>query len=113
MRSEVDHLDGYLIAIRIQVVNSGWLHILSLQWPILLVPRHILLVLLSEREEERINEVVDDSAASFPHLVLLLVGVPMLLLLVLLAVLGAILFSQLSRLLLRKDVGGPWPKFER
>ena len=95
------------------MVNSGWLHILSLQWPILLVPRQVLLVLLSEREEERIDEVVDDCAASFPHLVLLLVGVPMLLLLILLAVLRAILFSQLSRLLLGEDVGGPWPKFER
>ena len=94
------------------MVDSGWLHILRLEWPILLVPRQVLLVLLSQWEEERVDEVVDDSAASFSYLVLLLVGVPMLLLLVLLAVLGAIFFSHLSHLLLSEDISGSRPKFE-
>ena len=80
--------------------------------PVGLVPRDVVLVLLALGQEEVGEELVDDGGLALADLVLLLAGVLALLVLVLLAVEGAVVLLERLDGLGRENLCRMWSELE-
>lgn len=112
--SDFDALDADLVAVGVQVADGGGLLLVLVfgNAPVGLVPRDVVLVLLALGQEEVGEELVDDGGLALADLVLLLAGVLALLVLVLLAVEGAVVLLERLDGLGRENLCRMWSELE-
>ena len=112
--SDFDALDADLVAVGVQVADGGGLLLVLVfgNAPVGLVPRDVVLVLLALGQEEVGEELVDDGGLALADLVLLLAGVLALLVLVLLAVEGAVVLLERLDGLGRENLCRMWSVLE-
>jgi len=114
MCSDFDSLGIDGVAVSVKMADSGRLffHLILLDAPVGLVPLHVGLVLAALRQEEVVQELVNDSSLALTNLVLLLARVLALLILVHLAVECAVVLFQRFNRLDCKNLCWTWSKLE-